>query len=183
MPGEECLLRRLKAHDHAAFEELTRQYEARIYNLHCWMTGDRLLAQDLTQETFLAIWRGIDGFQGKAKLLTWIHRIARNVALQHIRKRTLNTVPLEDVADEIANDPVTHAAEREMLRDKVREALAELPQEQREALVLNKMSGLSHPEVARILDRPLGTVKWHIAQALQSLRLSLRQRGVTNGEV
>jgi RNA polymerase sigma-70 factor, ECF subfamily len=181
--SEEILLQRMKVGDGAAFEELTRRYETRVYNFHCWFTGDMSLAEDLTQETFTAIWRGLGGFKGEAKLSTWIHRIARNVALQNARKGKVETVPLEQISEKTATDCTADAAERGLIREAVGAALAELPQEQREALVLNKLNGLSHSEVAQILNRPLGTIKWQIAQALQSLRSSLQRRGMTDGKM
>jgi RNA polymerase sigma-70 factor (ECF subfamily) len=173
----------MKAHDHAAFEEFAQLYEARLYDLHCWLTGDLSLAEDLTQETFLAVWRGLDGFRGEAKLFTWICQIARNIALQKRRKHELTTVSLDEATNEVTAEEVSEAAARTMLRDKVRASLAELPQEQREALVLNKFGDLSHAEIARVLNKPLGTVKWHIAQGLQGLRSKLQEKGVTSSEV
>jgi RNA polymerase sigma-70 factor (ECF subfamily) len=181
--AERALVQQLRARDEAAFEEMARRYGARIYDLHCWLTGDPLLAEDLTQETFVALWRGVSSFRGEAKLSTWIHRVARNVALQHLRRPTVETVSLGDAADHATERGTPEAAERAVLRGIVRDALAELPREQHEAVVLNKLSGLSHAEVARVLDRPVGTIKWQIAQALDRLRASLVRKGIVGDEV
>jgi RNA polymerase sigma-70 factor (ECF subfamily) len=177
------MLQRLGRRDSAAFEAVAREHGPGVYDLLCWLTGEPQVAEDLTQETFLAAWRGIESFRGEADICTWIHRIARNVALQHARKRLPDTVPLDSAATEPAGEEAARLAEREMLQRTVREALAELPQEQREALVLNKLSGLSHAEVAHLLNRPLGTVKWQIAQGLYSLRAILQRKGVTGDEM
>lgn len=179
----ERILAKMRARDEAAFTELTRQYGASIYSLQCWLTGDPSLAEDLTQETFMALWRGISEFRAEASLRTWVHRIARNVALQHLRRPGVKTVPFADATDYTAKEDTAELAERAVLREIVRAALAELPQEQREAVVLNKLSGLSHREVARVMGRPLGTVKWHIAQALDKLHESLARKGVISNEV
>ena len=183
MTTERAFVQQLRAGQDAAFEEMARQYGARIYDLHCWLTGDPTLAEDLTQETFMALWRGISEFRAEASLRTWVHRIARNVALQHLRRPGVKTVPLADAADYAAKEDTPELAARAMLREIVRAAIAELPQEQREAVVLNKLSGLSHREVARVLEKPIGTVKWHIAQALDGLHASLARKGVTGNEV
>jgi RNA polymerase sigma-70 factor, ECF subfamily len=178
--SQDSLVQRLRQRDPAAFDTLVEMHATRIYDTLCWLCGDRQLAEDLAQETFLAAWRGIDGFRGEAEMLTWLHRIARNVVLQHARKHQVDTVPFDDTTETTSGEGVATDAARAILQDSVREALAELPTEQREALVLNKLSGFSHGEIAHILDRPLGTVKWQIAQGLDALRGILRAKGVTD---
>jgi RNA polymerase sigma-70 factor, ECF subfamily len=180
---ETILIKLLKDSNRAAFEQVVYNYGARIFNLHWGMTGDRDLAEDLTQETFIAVWRGMGGFRGQAKLATWIMQIARNLAIDHRRKKMLQTVPWEEAQTEAMQDSVFATAEQHWLRDRICEALAELPAEQREAVVLNKLAGCSHTEVARLLRKPLGTVKWLISQGIESLRLELQQKGVTQDDL
>jgi RNA polymerase sigma factor (sigma-70 family) len=181
--SEEILLQRMRTGDGAAFEEFIRRYESRIYNYHCWFTGDLSLAEDLTQETFTAIWQGLKGFKGNSRFATWIHRITRNIALQQQRSKPPPALPLDCAEDPAGEDATAKAVERSLLRDQVRAALGELPAPQREAVILHKLNGLSHAEVAQVLAKPLGTIKWQIAQALQSLRSSLQREGVTDGKV
>jgi RNA polymerase sigma-70 factor (ECF subfamily) len=176
-------LERLRTRDQAAFDGVVRDYAAPIYDLHCWLSGDPWLAEDLAQETFLNAWRGIDGFRGQCKLSTWLYRIARNVAAEHARKRLPPTISLEQMPEKSGDDCTSADAESNILRDQVRAALLEIPQNQREAVVLNKLGGLSHTEVARVLQEPVGTVKWHIAQGIETLHLILRRKGVISREL
>lgn len=177
--SEKELTRGLRAGQPDAFEDFVRLYAARVYDLQCWLCGDRTMAEDSTQETFIAVWRDIGKFRGESRLSTWVHRVARNIALRHLRRRGGEGLPLEEVADLAAPADTETMAERRLLRDQVREALQLVPMAQREALVLHRLQGLSHSETAKALGRPLGTVKWQIAQGLHALREALVRLGVT----
>jgi RNA polymerase sigma-70 factor (ECF subfamily) len=183
LPSDKQLIRRLQDGEGDAFEQLIRIYAPRVYDLQCWLCGDRAAAEDLTQETFIAVWRDIGKFRGESRLLTWVHAVARNIALRHLKRRGRQGVPLEEAAELQAPSDTEALAERSLLRDQVREALQVVPIAQREALVLNRLHGLSQKETARALGRPLGTVKWQIAQGLQALREALLRAGVAQDEL
>ena len=181
--SETDLIRGLRDGDGHAFEEFLRCYGPRVYDLHCWLCGDHTAAEDLTQETVLAVCRDIRKFRGHSSLSTWVHRIARNVASRHLMRQGRESVPLEDVRDLESPEDTDASGRSALLRDRVREALALLPVTQRESVVLHCLHGLSHAEAARALGRPLGTVKWQIAQGLHALRGALLQVGVDPDEL
>jgi RNA polymerase sigma-70 factor (ECF subfamily) len=176
-------VRRLRDGQRNAFEEFVRQYAPRLYSLHCWLCGDTATAEDLTQETFLAVWRDIGKFRGESRLSTWVHTVARHIALRHLQRRRAEEVPLEEAAEVAAPEDTEAEVRRAVLRDRVGEALQQVPLAQREALVLHCLQGLSHRETAAALRRPLGTVKWQIAQGLHALRGALLQLGVVPDEL
>jgi len=181
--SERGLIRRLKDGHAEAFDEFIRLYAGRVYDLQCWLCGDSTAAQDLTQETFIAVWRDIGAFRGESRLLTWVHRVARNIALRHLQRRRHEDVPLDEIGDHPAPNDTEALAERGLLRDRVRQALQLVPLAQREAVALHCLQGLSHSETAKALGRPLGTVKWQIAQGLHVLRQALAKVGVAQDEL
>jgi RNA polymerase sigma-70 factor (ECF subfamily) len=181
--SEKELIRGLQAGDAQAVDEFVRCYGARVYDVHCWLCGDRTTAEDLTQETVLAVLRDIGKFRGEARLFTWVYQIARNLALRYVRRRGHETIPLEEITELVSPDDTELLAGRALLRDRVRAALKLLPVAQRESVVLHCLQGLSQVEVARALNRPLGTVKWQIAQGLHTLHDALLQVGVDPHEL
>ncbi len=181
--SETELIRRLRDAPADAVEEFVRVYASRIYDLHCWLCGDHTVAEDLTQETLIAVCRDIHKFRGESRLSTWVHRVARNIALRHLARQRPESVSLEEINETAAPQDTATLAGRALLRDQVRQALGLLPAAQREAVVLHCLQGLSHSETARALGRPLGTVKWQIAQGLSALRSALVQSGAMPDEV
>jgi len=177
------LIRRLQDGQGDAFEQFIRLYGPRVYDLHCWLCGDQTAAEDLTQETLIAVWRDIRTFRGESRLFTWVHQVARNIALRHLQRKRQEGIPLEEAADLAAPDDTAALAQRALLRDQVRQALQLLPLAQREAVALHCLQGLSHSEAAKALGRPLGTVKWQIAQGLHVLRKALLCVGVVQDEL
>ena len=135
--------------------------------------GNRELALDATQETFITVFRKVSQFEGKSAFSTWIYRVAVNtsydVARKAKRKRT-DTLPDHlDPEDIHAGDPFT-AAE---LKPDVAEALASLPEEFRAAVVLSDLEGLPLAEVADIIGVPVGTVKSRVFRGRRLLATSL----------
>jgi len=176
-------VRRLRDGRPDAFEEFIRVYASRVYDFQCWLCGDRAAAEDLTQETFIAVWRDVGKFRGESRFSTWLYRVARNIALRRPKRQGRENVPLHEAAELKAPDDTEELAQREILRDRVREALQLVPAPQREVIVLHCLQGLSHSETARTLGQPLGTVKWRIAQGLHALRKALLQVGVAQDEL
>lgn len=160
----------------ADYYELVDAHYQFIYRLLFWLHGDRSLAEDLTQETFLRAWQGAPQRRsGRAVARAWLAAIARRVALDHRRNRRLEAVPLE-AASEIAvggpsvPDQVMADAERAQLYS----ALLALPEPYRSALALTRVEGLTTSEAAQTLGIPQGTLKWRVAAGLRMLRTSLQ---------
>ncbi len=151
------------AGDPDAFGELVRRHRDRLWAVALRTTGDREEASDALQDGFVSAFRRAETFRGDAQVTTWLHRIVVNACLDRMRRRkTRPTVPLpedEDRAAELALDPGDDPAETSERRTDVLAALAQLPAEQRAALVLIDMEGYSVDDAAALLGCAPGTVK------------------------
>jgi RNA polymerase sigma-70 factor, ECF subfamily len=163
------LLTRMGQRDENAMEEIFRRYSGAVYSVALRVLHDSAQAEDVLQEVFLQLWRHPVTFvQQRGSLGAWLVVVARNRAIDLLRRRKL-TDPVEEVA--LASSlNVADEAERNTTMQKVRQAIAGLPDEQRKALELAYFEGLSHTEIANRTGDPLGTVKTRIRQGLISLR-------------
>ena len=162
------IVRRIQAGDVDGFEELMALTGRRILALAWRILGDRDLAQDAAQETYLRIFRSLDSFRLGERFEGWMVRIAVNVCYDLARKRGPLPVPAE-VLEALEGDAAPMGAEEAVLlrqrRALVRQALVKLPQAERTALVLRDLEGHSTEEVARILGvRPV-TIRSQVAAA------------------
>ena len=168
-----ALLTRIVARDEAAVEELYARYAGPLYSLAYQVTGAERFAQDVVQETFVAVWRDAVRFDPERGAVgPWLFSLARHKAIdlvrreQNVRKRTADV----DLEFEQADDDVDQEAWLRIRRERVRAAIEELTPLQREALELAFFGGLTHVEVAERLGIPLGTAKTRIRSALLRLR-------------
>jgi RNA polymerase sigma-70 factor (ECF subfamily) len=168
--NESELVRRLKAGDAEAFADLLDRYGAKIFNLVFRSVNPREEAEDVAQEVFVEVWRGIGGFRGDARLSTWIHRVALNVCLEHNRRHHPEMISLDDADESIAPDLPDDWLEKAELKDRVDAALDALPFAQRQVVVLHELQGLTYGEVAQVLGVPVGTVKSRLHHAFCRLR-------------
>ncbi|PYE48939.1 RNA polymerase sigma factor [Deinococcus yavapaiensis] len=169
----------LARRDDAAFEALVRRHAPRVHAVAASMVGSGS-ADDVVQEVFLSVHKNLRNFRGDALFTTWLHRIALNACYKVLgAKETKATVPLDDILEPSApHDPV-RAGEAADLREKLSRALAQLPTDQREAVVLRELSGLEYAEIAEVLGVELGTVKSRINRGRTALKALLLRRGVT----
>jgi RNA polymerase sigma-70 factor (ECF subfamily) len=157
----------------AAFDELMRAHEDRVFAVCLRMLRDREAALDATQETFIAVFRKADRFAGRAAFSTWLYRVAVNTCYDQVRRRRRHAaVPLPD-----SNDPIDVSADDGFtsveLRSDIEAALVALPDEFRAAVVLADVEGLSLQAVADILEVPVGTVKSRVFRGRRLLAESL----------
>lgn len=168
MTDSELIARALVSDDHAAFGELVHRHQSAVRHfLRHLSGGDAALADDLAQETFLQAWRGLANYRGTASFSTWLLGIAHN----HWRnaRRKQRTIPVE--AEHLATlDPVPSPAPLSDLRHDLGRALRTLATEEQTALHLCYQQGLSHSEIAEVLQWPLGTVKTHLNRGKDKLR-------------
>jgi len=173
------LMLSLKKGDKRAMSALVERYEKPLVNFLFRMIGNVDEAEDLFQEAFLRVLRAARNYEPKAAFSTWLYTIARNLCLDRLKKiRGLPMVSLEGRPDDEAQirdalparirDPAEAAATAEMTRV-VRGALMKLPPKKREVLVLRIYQGLPYGEIARVVNAPLGTVKYRIHDAMKSL--------------
>jgi len=167
------LLDRFRSGEVAAFDELMRAHEDRVFGICLRMMRDRDAALDAVQETFITVFRKSDRYQAKAAFSTWLYRVAVNTCYDQLRKRKRRrTEPLPDTmdpADPLGGDEFI-AAE---LRPDIEIALAAVPDEFRSALVLVDLEGLALDTAAEILDVPVGTIKSRLFRGRRVLAESL----------
>jgi RNA polymerase sigma-70 factor (ECF subfamily) len=175
---ERELIERCRAGDDTAFAELVDRYKDLVYGLIYRMVRDRGLADDLAQDVFLKVHRGLPYFRGEARLSTWIFRIVQNVCVQ-ARSRRRPDVPLDEG---IAGDrpPRQFGSEDRAFesledRDRLDKALARLPPNYRMLVVAHYLKGVQYEALAEALELPLGTVKTHLYRAKRRLRELLEQ--------
>ncbi|NVB42227.1 sigma-70 family RNA polymerase sigma factor [Pseudenhygromyxa sp. WMMC2535] len=160
--------------DKQAFAELVRRHQGKVRGLLLRLTGNTTLADDLAQEVFLRAYRGMVGFEGRARFSTWLYRIAYNVFLNHrTRSKELSALPEGFESRAAAPESELSAARCDLRRD-LAAAIAELPDRYRAVVTLYYLEDVSYPEIAEVLDLPLGTVKTHLHRAKKLLREHLR---------
>lgn len=187
MMGDEVLLARILRRDERALAALYARYGDVVYGLSLRIVRQPEVAEEVTQETYLRVWRGAHTFQGNPSgLRSWIYRIARNLALDQLRRQaarprtvTITPDPTDDhpPADTLADSTCDVAAQAvgHCLRDQMRRALLTLPPEQRHVLELAYFGGLTHREIAERTGEPLGTIKTRLRLGLQKLGVIARQ--------
>lgn len=181
--NERELIARLQKRDEAAFEELIRQYEKKVYTLCFRMCGNSEDAEEAAQDAFLALWRGIDRFRQESSLSTWIYRLATNACIDTLRRRKKQSgsVSLDDeelFVDAVDTSPqpqetVEHRETQKLLQV----GLSALPEEYRKVLILREIEGLSYTEIAESASIELGTVKSRISRGRSLLRNFLSGNG------
>jgi len=177
------IIRRAQKGDAAAFESIYRMYSRRVYSLCLHMIGNPAEAEDLSQEAFLRVFRKIQTFRGESAFSTWLHRLATNVVLMHLRKKKLPAVSLDEtprsneegapVGSEVGGPDVLLAG----LIDRVnlKRAVEQLPTAHKMVFVLHDVHGYKHQEIAEIMDSTVGTSKGRLHRAHARLRDLLRE--------
>ena len=170
--SDEEVVARVLAGETAMFEIVMRRYNQRLYRTARAILRDDGEAEDVMQEIFVQVWRNPGAFvSGKGSLAGWLAVVARNRAIDVIRRRH-PAEPVELFALP-ASTNLASEAERDSLLEKIRGVMGSLPQEQRRPLELAFFEGLSHSEIAAQTGDPLGTVKTRIRIALTTIRKAL----------
>jgi RNA polymerase sigma-70 factor, ECF subfamily len=187
LPGDADtnLVREAQAGAQEAYGELVRRYQDRIYTVIVGMVGDREDALDLTQETFVKAYVGLNRFRQEAGFYTWLYRIAVHLCIDYSRRRKRRQEPLP-LDQYLLRDPSVEpedpspaanperAAMNVHLRAAIRTALQRLAEPFRSAVILHDIEGLSQEEVAKIMGCPRGTAKSRIQRGRYQLRDLLR---------
>ena len=167
---ERELVERCRSGDERAFQELVDRYKDLVFALIARTIQDRSRADDLAQDVFLRIHRGLPYFRGEARLSTWIYRIVANVCLQDP-----GHAPRALSFDDQRPDPAARASpDRQFgdfeLRDRLEKAIARLPANYRLLIAAHYLQGVRYEDLAEALELPLGTVKTQLYRAKQQLR-------------
>ncbi|HEY8105866.1 MAG TPA: sigma-70 family RNA polymerase sigma factor, partial [Gemmatimonadales bacterium] len=176
-----------RAGEEAAYRELIRRYERPLFSLLYRMVRDRELAEDLSQETFVKALNAIESYRPEFKFSSWIFKIANNAAIDHLRRRELDTLSLEGSPHAETPEAVEatalqigdrqesplDAVEARELGGRIEQAIGQLRPEYRSCILLRHVEGRAYEEIAEILNLPLGTVKTYIHRARNELRQAL----------
>jgi RNA polymerase sigma factor (sigma-70 family) len=178
------LHRRLATGDRGAFDELYRRYAPLAYGLALRLIGQSLLAQDVVHDAFLALWRAPEAYDPargafRTFFLSLVHHRAVDTIRreQRLRDRNERAANLEPATGEDVAEAVTEEAFLHVRRKEVREALADLPPDQRRVLEMAYFGGMTQVEIAQQLGIPLGTVKTRTFAAMRKLRAALEETG------
>ena len=179
---DESLMRLIVHRQENALSELYDRYGRLVYSISVNVLGEPAAAEEVTQDVFLRVWdRAVTYQPEQGKVVTWLARITRNRAIDLIRFRRLRPEGSSVSWEELTSNPpidghnVEQAIELAQQQQRVRQAIAQLPPEQREALALAYFQGLSHQEIADRLGQPLGTVKTRVRLAMQKLKHELSE--------
>jgi RNA polymerase sigma-70 factor (ECF subfamily) len=186
LPDADVVALALEGRD-AAHRELITRYERPVFSLVFRMVRNRELAEDLTQDTFVKVLSHLDRYRSDFKFSSWLFKIANNVAIDHLRRRQLDTISIDgsphattsdavestrfDLADDSEN--ALDELEAKELGSAIERAISSLRPEYRSCIMLRHVEGRSYEEIASTLDLPLGTVKTYIHRARHELRRAL----------
>ncbi len=180
------VVHRVQAGDVAAFDALILKYRERLFGIIYNMTSNREDAADLTQDAFIKAFQSIHRFGGQSSFFTWLYRIAVNSALSHLRKARLRSFfslermdtdepvakeVIEALTDKTGVDRDTYVRE---LQEKLNDALQKLSIKHRTVVTLFEIDGLSHQQIAEVMDCSVGTVRSRLHYAKQLLQSELQ---------
>jgi RNA polymerase sigma-70 factor (ECF subfamily) len=184
--ADAALMLRVKRGDRAAFASLVEKYRQPLFNFIFRTLRDEIEAEDVAQNTFLQVWKSRARYQRTAKFSTWLFTIARNLCLNEIRRRSRHPAesleethaehddqPSRQYEDKRIFLPTDDALHGELAR-KIEEALAELPENQRTAILLCRQDELSYEEIAEVLDCSLSATKSLIHRGRETLKEKLK---------
>jgi RNA polymerase sigma-70 factor (ECF subfamily) len=169
--------------DAGAFERIYRLHSRRVYALCLRMVGNTAEAEDLTQDAFLQLFRKIGTFRGESAFSTWLHRLAVNVVLMKLRKKTLPETSLEESTDpeDESGGPRREIGAPDLLltgsidRVHLQRAIEQLPPGYRQVFVLHDVQGFEHNEIARLMECSIGNSKSQLHKARMRLRELLQE--------
>jgi RNA polymerase sigma-70 factor (ECF subfamily) len=181
-----AVVRRVQTGDVAAFDELIRKYRERLYGIVYNLTSNREDAADLTQDAFIKAFQSIQRFSGQSSFFTWLYRIAVNSTISHLRKNRLRaffSLETVDTDEPVARDIIAALTDKaggerdayvRELQEKLNDAMQKLSIKHRTVVTLFEIDGLSHQEIAEIMDCSVGTVRSRLHYAKQLLQSELQ---------
>ena len=180
---ESALIKAAARGDEAAFGEIVTTYERLVFSTLKSKVMSAEDAMDLSQEVFIKIWRALPNWRGDCKLSTWIYKVCVNTSLDFLRRspdvETISTSPddEDDRPFEVADDSIAASPERQAEQNEttaaVRRAIASLPDDQRQVIMLRDIEGFSYDEISEMLSLGIGTVKSRINRARMRLKALL----------
>jgi len=185
-PSDEELVDRFRSGDEDSFRILVERHSSRIFNIACRTVRDRNLAEDISQEVFLRVYRFLDGFKKQCRFSTWLYRITINVCFNAQRKRKEEPkvlIPSWEVANAGSNPGTPQledesfsprkTLEKKQLTTKIKSAIDSLPGVLKMTFILREFEDLSYRELAKTLRCSEGTIKSRLCRARETLRQKL----------
>lgn len=177
--NEKKLIERASGGDPSAFNRLMEANEKRMYAVALRMCANREDAQDCLQEAMLRVYRAISGFKGQSSFSTWVYRITMNTCLDELRKKkNKQNTSLDNLLDQgwAPSDGQNLPEKQAMLKEtrrQINDAIQQLPEDMRAAVVLRDIHGLAYDEIANVLNANVGTIKSRISRGREKLREKL----------
>lgn len=177
-PSDDELVERSRAGDESAFAALVSRHERQVFGLIGRLVADRQRVEDLAQDVFVRVYRGLPYFRGRARLGTWIYRIVANVCAGERggRRPAVSLDETDDRGRQLHEPGADDRAFRELeFRDRLDKAMAQLPERDRLLIAAHYLQGVQYQELAEAFDLPLGTVKTYLFRAKRQLRRILEK--------
>ena len=182
---DQTLMKLIAQAQEDALRELYNRYNRLVYSMAVNAVGENSLAEEITQDVFLRIWNNAETYSPqKGKVITWVSSITRYRAIDAIRSQQVRPEGHSvawDIEGSLDNPDPLNVEERVEItqrQQRVRHAVAQLPEEQRQALAYAYFQGYTHREIAELLGEPLGTIKTRIRLAMQKLREYLEEENI-----
>jgi RNA polymerase sigma-70 factor, ECF subfamily len=175
--ADHVLMQRVARGDAQAFRQLSELYLGAIVTYAFRITSNHAEAEEIAQEVFLRAWQRAEEYEPRARVTTWLHRIAQNLAIDALRRRHGKSLPLDELAEDAppaSNDPQA-LLERKRNAESVQDGLAALPPRQKMALLLSHEQGLSNPEIAEVLEVGVEAIESLLARGRRALRAALEE--------
>ena len=180
------ILRAVKAGEAAAYRSIVEKYQGRVYAMVYGMVRNREDAKDITQDAFVKAYNSLDSFRLEASFYTWLYRIAMNLSIDFLRRRTRQGTTSYDetiaargedggVAEIHHTDDPRRNLERKRLHKRIMDALDELPEDQKQIILLRELEGMSYKEIADITGVPEGTVMSRLFYARKKMQKLLAE--------
>lgn len=170
---DEQIVQRTLAGEIEAFSLLVRRWERKVYGLAYRMLGHSEDARDASQEIFLTVYRNLSQFRGESKFSSWLYRIALNCCRTKLREHTKATVALEETEPIPVESAAPDEIEKTQRIERVRRALAALPYEMRQVIIMKEYEGMTFQQIAEVLNIPVSTAKTRLYTGLDQLRQRL----------
>ena len=179
---DRSIVQALRRGEERAYALVIDELHAPVYRFLLRLSRNSGVAEDLTQETFIAFWQGIGSFRGRSRFKTWVFGIAYRQFLRHKDKRIVETVEL---VESDLSDPsdLSELVEESQERARIRQAVYALPNQYREVVCLVYLDGLTYRECAGVLSIPVGTAKSRMNSAFKLLREELSESEVQDDEM
>ncbi len=175
--SDASLVRLIASNQESALSELYDRHALGVFNYLRRLVKNQEVAEDLLQETYIAIWQGAVAFKGRSSVKTWIFRIAHNLAVSWLRKMHGLKAKEQKLLEKVDGNP-EYAAINNWKTEQLQAAIDELSAEHRSVIELAFVQELSYSEIAKVIDRPVGTVKSRISYALRRLGGLLKRQGL-----